>query len=76
LPKFIKGVSELIKRFEYKLENKTFIKKLSKISPDRIQREADSDTYHYDSKRVAYAKVLFKYYNKNLSTNRLSWPVE
>ena len=69
----LKGVTELITRYQYDLEDEVFIKQLKKIEISDIVREARSATYHYDTLKVSFAKVMFKYYNRKLRSNRLEW---
>ena len=69
----LKGVTELITRYQYDLEDKIFIKQLKKVEISDIVREARSATYHYDAISVAFAKTMFKYYNKKLRSSRLEW---
>lgn len=72
----MKGVSELIKRFGYEMEDDIFVKQLSSVNVDKINRQAKSATYHDDTNKGAYAKVMFEYHNKRLRSNKLSWNIE
>ena len=72
----LKGVAELIKRYQFDIDEKLFVSQLRRVDVNDIIMQAKSATYHYDPVREAYAKVMLKYYNRNLRTNRLKWAVE
>jgi hypothetical protein len=66
---FLKGICKFYNTYKDKIDTNRFVNALSekKITVNEIIKEADSDTYYKDL-GVKYARILTKYYNKDLRT--------
>ena len=69
----LSGVSEFLKVYitETNFSTATFVRQLSKVDPIKIIRESKADTTT-DKTNVKTMNSLFKYYNYNLKSNRLT----
>ena len=63
---FIKGIVKFYQTFKSEIDDIRFYKSLSKIKPDKIKTETESDVY-IDDVAIKYAKVFCRYYNKGIS---------
>jgi hypothetical protein len=71
----LSGMARFVKMYQGEIDRKIFVKKLSKIKPDAILRDADTSvTYSVTNKDkpMAVARVIWKAYNDRLTEkNRL-----
>lgn len=66
---FLKGMSKFYNTYSDAIDEKRFVKSLSKSSSEKIRIEAETDKFTKDIS-VKYARVIVSYYNKGLSKDK------
>ena len=66
---FLKGMFKFYNTYKTNIDDKRFLKTLSKCSAEKIRVEAETDKFTKDIS-VKYARVLVVYYNKGLSKDK------
>jgi len=66
---FLKGMFKFYNTYKTNIDNKRFVKALSKCTAEKIKVEAETDKFTKDIS-VKYARVLVSYYNKGLSKEK------
>lgn len=64
------GMAEFLDYYKPLMDERTFIRQLRKIDPEKIIREADADGSNV-TKNLKVVNVLFRYYNRQLRNNAL-----